>query len=259
MVIFIDTEFIEGKKPFRIFGLPVPNWIIPHTPTIDLISIGLVAGDGRQYYAISKEFDDRNASDWVRNNVISKLPPRFNPLEPAMSKLWKSRNQIAKDIVEFINPGLGWPVESYNNSELAKDKEMGKHFDAHNVGVFKRGNIDFYCAQPMFFGYFGDYDWVVFCWLFGTMKELPDGFPYFLRDLKQTKCETEDALRDYENHQGKVMYKPHPLCDKKEILYFDTIDEFPTYPKQSEGIEHDALEDAKWNQELYNFLRTINF
>ena len=38
---------------------------------------------------------------------------------------------------------------------------------------------------PEFWGYFADYDWVAFCWLFGSMVDLPKGWPMFCRDLKQ--------------------------------------------------------------------------
>ena len=39
--------------------------------------------------------------------------------------------------------------------------------------------------NPEFWGYYADYDWVVFCQLFGTMVELPPGFPMFCRDVIQ--------------------------------------------------------------------------
>lgn len=72
---FIDTEFIEDGK------------------TIDLISIALVREDGLAYYAISSEFDESKASQWVRDNVISKL-------DPATERI--PRKQIAAEILEFI-------------------------------------------------------------------------------------------------------------------------------------------------------------
>ena len=51
MKFWFDTEFIEDGR------------------TIDLISIGMVAEDGRQYYAVSSEFDSNNASQWVRETM----------------------------------------------------------------------------------------------------------------------------------------------------------------------------------------------
>lgn len=36
-----------------------------------------------------------------------------------------------------------------------------------------------------FWGYYADYDWVVFCQLFGTMMDLPESFPMYCNDFKQ--------------------------------------------------------------------------
>ena len=89
MRYFIDTEFIEDGK------------------TIDLISIGIAAEDGRTYYAISTEFNRRNLTPWLKENVIPKLAERYVKFEDSprihMSSLaWKSRKRIAKDILEFV-------------------------------------------------------------------------------------------------------------------------------------------------------------
>jgi hypothetical protein len=66
------------------------------------------------------------------------------------------------------------------------------HLTGHNttkaqiaaaVTEFVRDNDD---GSPVeFWGYYCDYDWVALCWLFGTMMDLPKGFPYFCRDLRQ--------------------------------------------------------------------------
>jgi 3' exoribonuclease, RNase T-like len=52
---WIDTEFIE--RPY----------------TIDLISVGLVAQDGREFYAESSEVDWSKASRWTLQNVRPQL------------------------------------------------------------------------------------------------------------------------------------------------------------------------------------------
>jgi len=39
--------------------------------------------------------------------------------------------------------------------------------------------------SPEFYGYYADYDWVVFCWIFGRMVDLPEHFPMYCVDLKQ--------------------------------------------------------------------------
>jgi hypothetical protein len=82
---FYDCEFIEDGR------------------TIELISIGVVAEDGREFYAVSTEFDPERAVAWVRTRVLPKLPP---PSDPA----WRSRARIRDDLLEFLTaPGL--PVE----------------------------------------------------------------------------------------------------------------------------------------------------
>jgi hypothetical protein len=78
---FYDCEFIED-------GL-----------TIDLVSIGVVDETGREFYAVSTEFDESKAIAWVRRNVLAKLPP---PADPA----WRSRERIRADLLAFLTqPG----------------------------------------------------------------------------------------------------------------------------------------------------------
>lgn len=73
MRFWFDTEFIEDGK------------------TIDLISIGIVAQDGREYYAESVECDLSKASLWIRENVI-----------PHLMQKPKTRAQIGFEIIEFV-------------------------------------------------------------------------------------------------------------------------------------------------------------
>lgn len=82
MRYFYDCEFIEDGR------------------TIELISIGVVAEDGRQFYAVSTEFDPDRAGQWVRAQVLPKLP------SPA-SKAWRSRARIRDDLLEFLTAGEG--------------------------------------------------------------------------------------------------------------------------------------------------------
>ncbi len=68
--------------------------------TIDLISIGVVCEDGREYYAVSSEFDPDRAGPWVRRNVLPKLPP-------PSSALWRTRRQIRDELYRFVIPRPG--------------------------------------------------------------------------------------------------------------------------------------------------------
>ena len=77
MRYFYDCEFMEDGT------------------TIELVSIGVVAEDGREFYAVSTEFDPSRAIDWVRKHVLDKLP---SPSDPA----WRSRAQIRADLLAFL-------------------------------------------------------------------------------------------------------------------------------------------------------------
>lgn len=79
--------------------------------------------------------------------------------------------------------------------------------------------------KPWFWGYFADYDWVVFCQIFGAMVDLPEGYPYYCRDLKQW-ADFLGIPRD-------------------------------AYPP-TEKVEHHALNDARWNLKLYKMLHKEN-
>jgi hypothetical protein len=82
---FYDCEFIEDGR------------------IIDLVSIGVVDEHGREFYAISTEFDARAAVPWVRHNVLDRLP---SPGHPA----WRSRAEIRDDLLEFlVGPLRGRP------------------------------------------------------------------------------------------------------------------------------------------------------
>ena len=87
MRYFYDTEFIENGS------------------TIDLVSIGIVAEDGREYYAVSTDADHTKANKWVREHVLDKLP---NPSSP----LWRSREQIRTEVYEFLTASPGRPANS---------------------------------------------------------------------------------------------------------------------------------------------------
>jgi hypothetical protein len=81
--------------------------------------------------------------------------------------------------------------------------------------------------HPQFIAYYADYDWVVFCQIFGTMIDLPAHFPKYCWDLKQ-RC------MDLGN---------------------------PRLPQPSElgETEHNALADARWNKRMWELLDTIEF
>lgn len=176
MKYFYDTEFKEDGK------------------TIDLISIGIVCEDGREYYAVSDDFDTRRVArdNWLMANVMPSIKHITSVIvdfegAPVVRDLLvtdparKSREQIKNDIVDFV---AGTTVEWWN--------------------------------------WYGAYDHVVLCQLFGPMIELPDGMPMYSNDIKQL----------------------HHAAGE------------PKMPRQPDGL-HNALEDAKWNVVRYNYLKGL--
>lgn len=147
MKYFFDTEFIENGE------------------TIDLISIGIIAEDGRTLYMQNVDCKFTKASDWVWRNVFPHLihfdmrgqrdcnPQPVFTSDPTIhicykpNCCWAAKYKIRDAVKEFCDPDM-----------------FGK---------------------PEFWGYYSDYDWVAFCQLFGAMIDLPKGYPMYCRDIKQ--------------------------------------------------------------------------
>lgn len=98
--------------------------------------------------------------------------------------------------------------------------------EAKSVEQVKNEVLEFCGNDPEFWAYFADYDWVLFCQLFGRMIDLRTdlGWPMFCLDLKQfmyhvgvTGSELKEAV-------------PQPID------------------------QHWALADARWNSDAYNWL-----
>jgi hypothetical protein len=154
MRYWLDAEFIEFPS------------------TIDLISIGIVSEDEREFYAESSEVDWSRADEWIRQNV-----------KPHLLGIGVPRTSIRDGILGFVGSD----------------------------------------SEPEFWGYYADYDWVAFCWLFGRMIDLPKGWPKFCRDIKQRA----DDLGN------------------------------PKLPQQT-GTKHHALPDANWNRQAWLFLEQFS-
>jgi hypothetical protein len=124
MKFWYDTEFLEDGS------------------TIDLISIGIVSEDGREYYAISKEADwSRIREDkWLVKNVMSSIPLVMDHPD------FKTREQIAMEVLEFLTAD---------------------------------GTV-----EPELWAWYGAYDHVTLCQLWGKMIDLPKGMPMFTNDLR---------------------------------------------------------------------------
>jgi hypothetical protein len=78
-------------------------------------------------------------------------------------------------------------------------------------------------VRPQFWAYYGDYDWVVLCRLYGRMIDLPDTFPMFCLDLKQEMIRLGVEKSAIINHQ-----------------------------------EHNALSDAQWTKQTHLWLEGLD-
>lgn len=142
MKYFFDTEFIESAVG------------------TELVSIGIVAEDGRTFYAECSSFDERNADEWVRDNVLSKLDywnygPGDTPPNTTIEETEKS----------FIYFGTESAIKTALISWMLRDDD------------------------PEFYAYYCSYDWIVFARLFGRLIDLPHNYPMWCIDLKQMMWE----------------------------------------------------------------------
>lgn len=213
MKYFIDFEFIEGfKKP--LFG--------KRRHFIDMISVGIYREDGKSYHCLSNEYDPRDASEWVKENVLIQMykqgvhgDARNNWNAFTFHKYYgKSNEQIKIEILEF--------------------------FGCYRDQLFYRApeGIEVY-------GYYADYDWVLLCSLFGRMIDLPKGFPMYCRDLKQM---LDDCY----------IYLDNKYHDETRLQsWLIEVKNHPDYPIQKN--EHNAVADAKWNKDLYDFIEQKKF
>lgn len=184
MNYFIDTEFIECPG------------------SIDLISLGMVSENDRTLYFESKDYDESKASPWVVENVIQHLIHK----QEGLLYPWGTERAHLTGYSLGLDEDLGYNrMRGYeHNPEIAQ-------------AVLEFVGDD---PDPVFWGYYCDYNWVVFCWLFGTMNDLPKGWPMYCRDLQQ-ECDSRPGFR-----------KPPPPKD-----------------------EHNALADARWNLRLWQWLQ----
>jgi hypothetical protein len=140
MKIFYDTEFLEDGH------------------TIDLISIGMVADDGREYYAVNRDMPcKRIAKDqWLMANVCPTLPHLHGDARIHAGR----RNPLTLD---------------WNHPDLKPHRRI-----ADEVAAFIQATPD-----VELWAWYAAYDHVALAQLFGPMISLPKGIPMWTNDLKQ--------------------------------------------------------------------------
>ena len=90
--------------------------------------------------------------------------------------------------------------------------------------------IRLFCgASPEFWAWFGAYDFVMLCQLYGTMLDVPTGWPNLYYEIVQF---------------AKFKFK-----QKQSIPDFKKL--FPN------GLAHNALADAEWNKKVWDHINSM--
>lgn len=237
MRFFFDTEFIEGfHKP----------WFGKRRHFIDLIRIGIVDDKDNKFYAICSEYSYDDADEWVRKNVILPLYRKtvsgdarnHFTVSNFHKHFGRTKKEIMCDIILWIYR------DTYENWMDSTEEFIDR-------GIRFGWGTD---VDHQFYAYYADYDWVLFCSIFGRMINLPYGFPMYCRDLKQMldqKLETK-SIEDYTDIPPPA-YAGKQLRTLEEKLAY--VKGRKDYPYQTS--EHDALDDARWNKRLFHFIKSL--
>jgi hypothetical protein len=143
MRVFYDTEFVDD-------GL-----------TIDFISIGMAAEDGRTYYAVSSEMNMGAITRrrWLMENVVPHLPLAGAGIYPP------------------IPDSAPWGYFELDSKQACVKP---KFVIANEVRDFLHATDDL-----ELWAWYGAYDHVALAQLWGAMVALPCGIPMYTNDIKQ--------------------------------------------------------------------------
>lgn len=155
MKIWYDTEFLDDGK------------------TIELISIGMVAEDGREFYAVTEDVAAGALHDrvlhhpWLMKNVVPHLPLRSR--------------YAGEKTHQYYAPGT--TGRSFFHVDLDDNVVMPRRMIRNGVRDFLRGDDE---SDPVeLWAWYAAYDHVVLAQLWGPMSNLPAGVPMWTNDLRQ--------------------------------------------------------------------------
>lgn len=158
---------------------------------VDVISAGFVREDGRELYIVFNDFDTLSVArnKWLMENVMPSIGHR--------------------EVTSHVT-GTGQPVKDLWITDGAATTKAGARYAI----------LEFVSdIRPEWWAWYGAYDHVALCSIFGRMIDLPAHWPMLTMDLKQ-------------------MHKAAG---------------YPRMPRQPQGL-HNALEDARYNVTRYTFL-----
>ena len=142
MKVYYDTEFIDTGT------------------TIELLSIGMVAEDGREYYAVVDDLQlMEKAWNWISGN-----------------EFWLRKNVMNSfPVLNFGEHSVIWDADHCDWINITTRARI-----AHDVLDFLRSTPD-----VEYWAWFAAYDHVALSQLFGRMLDLPLGLPMWTNDIKQ--------------------------------------------------------------------------
>jgi hypothetical protein len=191
MKIFFDTEFT---------GL--------HQGTT-LISIGMIAEDGRELYCELNDYDKTQIDDWLQKNVIDNLlysePPQGQDEYFKASRT--KENPIGNDL-----------YQSYSVTFRGSTNDLKNEIERW-ISQFDKVEIWSDCLS---------YDWVLFNQIFGHAFNIPKAIyyiPFDLCTLFKVKGIDPDVSREEFAGMTKGSLKHNALWDAKAIreCYFKAI------------------------------------
>jgi hypothetical protein len=147
-----------------------------HQHGLELLSIGAVRGDGAEYYAVVEDADwgAVRQHEWLMANVVPSLPGVW------LDGQW---------YLDTAHPSVK------TRATIAKELE-----------VFALAN-----GRPELWAWYGAYDHVAFCQLWGRMIGLPQGMPMWTNDLRQEQHRLGDipVPRQQAGHHNALMDARH--------------------------------------------------
>ncbi|MGW4663211.1 3'-5' exoribonuclease domain-containing protein [Streptosporangium sandarakinum] len=153
MRLYYDCEFLEDGR------------------TIDLISIGMVAEDGRELYAVNEDIETDPLHSricrhrWLMENVVPHLPLSTG----------RTGAQKGHGLITTSSTYLG-----FFNLDMTSNDVMPPR-------MIRNAVRDFILATPdvELWAWYGAYDHVALAQLWGRMIDLPAGVPMWTNDLRQ--------------------------------------------------------------------------
>lgn len=170
-----DTEFLDDGR------------------TIELISIGIVAEDGREFYAVNEAINVHplheriRSHQWLMANVIPHLP------------------------LAEIHPGIIRPLMKNYKLDDTSNQVMPLRMIRNGVREF----IPAEQGPAELWAYYGAYDHVALAQLFGPMINLPGNIPMFTNDLKQEMCRRGLTKQDLPEQFDD---EHHALADARWVM-----------------------------------------